>query len=138
MSAPIVYISHNRVKPGKLEALRQLYREASKELEATKPGTLVYLGYVSEDGSEVTFLHVFPSAEAMDLHMQGVPERARAAYELMQPVRLEIYGQPSPATLEAIRRIAGAGVALSLNPQHLSGYIRPASGQAQGGRTGGG
>jgi quinol monooxygenase YgiN len=125
MSEPIVYISHNRVKPGKLEALRELYREASQELEATKPDTLVYLGYVSDDGSEVTFLHVFPDAEAMDRHMQGVPGRAKAAYEFMQPVRLEIYGQPSPATLEAIRRIAGAGVALSLSRQYLGGYIRP-------------
>jgi len=129
MSEPIVYISHNRVKPGQLEALRELYHETVKDIEATRPGTLVHLGYVSADGSEITYLHVFPSAEAMDRHMQGVPERARAAYEFMQPVRLEVYGQPSPGTLEAIRRIAGAGVALSLNPQHHGGYIRPSAPQ---------
>jgi quinol monooxygenase YgiN len=124
MSEPIVYISHNRVKPGKLDALSQLYLDAASEIGATKPGTIVYLGYVSEDGSEVAFVHVFPSAEAMDRHMQGVPERARAAYESMQPARLEVYGEPSPATLEAIRKIVGTGVVLSLNPQHLGGFIR--------------
>jgi quinol monooxygenase YgiN len=127
MSAPIVYISHNRVKEGKLDAFAQFYREGVKQIEAARPGTLVHLAYVSEDGSQVTMIHLFPDAAAMDLHMQGAGDRAKGAYEFLEPVRLEVYGTPSPGVVEMIRKIAGSGVELSYNPGHIGGYIRPGS-----------
>jgi len=128
MSDPIVFISHNRVKEGKLDDLRQFSRDAVKLIEADKPGTLVQLAYVNEDGTEVTFVHLFPNADAMDLHMQGASERAKRAYEFIEADRFEIYGMPSDGVLEMMRKIVGSGVVLSFNPQHLGGFIRPSSG----------
>jgi len=127
MAGPIVYISHNRVKPGQLEPLVQFYLEQVKIVHADKPGTLVYLGYVNEDGTEVTFVHVFPDAEAFDRHMQAVPERVKVAFQLMEPRRLELYGMPSQATLEQIKKLVGAGVALSHDPQYVGGFVRSAA-----------
>ena len=59
MSDPIVLISHNRIKEGKLDDLRQFTPEGMKLIEADKPGTLVQLAYVNEDGTEVTYIHLF-------------------------------------------------------------------------------
>jgi quinol monooxygenase YgiN len=124
MSDPIVFISHNRVKEGKLDDLRQVSREGVKLIEADKLGTLVQLAYVNEDGTEVTFVHLFPNADAMDLHMQGASERAKRAYEFIESDRFEIYGTPSHGVMEMMKKIAGSGVVLSVNPQHLGGFIR--------------
>ena len=65
MSGPIVCISHNAVKDGKLEGFREAFGEVADALEAEKPGTIVYLAFADEDGSRVSVVHVFPDAGAM-------------------------------------------------------------------------
>lgn len=124
MSEPIVFISHQRIKDGKLDGYKQNYREVAEFTEKNKPGTVAHLCYVSEDGAEATVVHVFPDAQAMETHMKGVGEIANKAYEFMQIVRFEIYGKPSDAVLQAMMKIAGSGVTLSIKPQPVGGYLR--------------
>jgi quinol monooxygenase YgiN len=128
MSEPIVFIGHHRVKEGKLEAFKQYFRQSVESTQADKPGTLVDLLYASEDGDEVTIIHLFANADAMDLFLQGVGKRAGGANELIERKSLEIYGTPSDEALESMRKAAGSGVVLSVNPQHLGGFARLESG----------
>lgn len=123
MSEPIVYISHSKVKEGKLDALRGSYRETVKLIEADKPGTLVHLAFLNEEGSEVTIVHLFPNADAMDLHLQGAGERVKEWSESAKVERVEIYGMPSEAVLERVLGLVGSGVAVSHSPQNVGGYI---------------
>jgi hypothetical protein len=60
----------------------------------------------------------------MELHMQGVDELAKKAFEFMEIVSLEIYGKPSDTVLEAMKKIVGSGVTLSIKSQPVGGYIR--------------
>jgi len=117
-------MSHNRVKGGKLDDLRQLTREGVKSIEADKPGTLVQLAYVNEEGTEVTIVHLFPNADAMDLHMKGASERAKRAYQFIESDRFEIYGTPSHGVMEMMKKIAESRAVPSVNPQYLGGFIR--------------
>jgi hypothetical protein len=93
-------------------------------VEASKPGTVAHLGYVSDDGSRATIVHVFPDAQAMETHMLGVDESARRALELAEIVSFEIYGRPSDKTLDMMQRAGGGGIAVSTRPQPIGGYIR--------------
>jgi len=124
MSGAIVFISHNRVREGKLEALKDYYRQVAEMTEANKPGTLAHMAYLSEDGTELSIVHLFPDAEAMDRHLIGVDELARKAREFMESLSLEIYGAPSERVLEMMRQIVGAGVTLTHRPERVGGYIR--------------
>ncbi len=63
MSEPVVFISHFRVKEGALEAFEQLNREVARSREAEKPRTLVFLTYMDQASSRVSFLHVFADQE---------------------------------------------------------------------------
>lgn len=128
MSEPIVFISRNRVKAGKLDGFKQFYREGAELLRQEKPGTVAFLAYVNDDGTEVTIVHLFPSADAMDLHVEGAAERSKKAYEFLQPASLEICGTPSDQVLSMMRQTAGSGVALSVSPEHLGGFLRLKSG----------
>ena len=94
-------------------------------LDATKPGTVAFLAYVDQDGTEASIVHVFPDAESMELHMQGVAERAQAGYEVMETVSFAIYGRPSDAVLEMMEKVASTGTVVSIKPEHAGGYIRP-------------
>jgi len=128
MSEPIVFISTHRIKEGKLEGFKQLSREMAPLLEAGQPNTVFFQGYVNEEETEVTFVWVFPDADAMDLHFHGADERSAKAYEFVQPQRFEIYGTPSDRVLSMMRQEAGPGVDLIVKPQPLGGFIRLASG----------
>jgi quinol monooxygenase YgiN len=128
MSDPIVFISTHRIKEGKAADFKQLSREVTPLIEAGKPQTVFFQAYLNEEGNEVTIVHVFPDADAMDLHFQGANERAAKAYEFVQPQRFEIYGTPSDQALAAMRAATGPGVDLLLRPQYLDGFIRLKSG----------
>jgi hypothetical protein len=129
MSEPIVFISHFRIKEGKLDAYRQLQRDVAGQLKEDKPRTLVFLIYMNQDGTQMTAIHVFADAESMDLHVQGSEERSRAAYEFLVPDGWEIYGTPSDHVVEMMRQAAASsGVTLIVQAEHAAGFLRLTSG----------
>ena len=124
MSEPIVFISNQRVKGGKLEEYKHYYRQVAEQAKANKPGTVAHLAYLNEEGSELSIIHIFPDAESMELHMKGVDELAKKAYEYVEILSFEIYGKPADTVLENMMQIVGSRVALNIRPQLIGGYIR--------------
>ena len=129
MSEPIVFISTHRIKVGKLDDFTQLSREMTPLIEAGKPQTAFFQAYLNEEGNEVTIVHVFPDADAMDLHFQGADQRSAKAMEFMEPQHYEIYGTPSDLVLSGMKQEAmQPGIELTLRPQPLFGFTRFRSG----------
>jgi len=124
VSEPIIFISRNRIKAGKLEEFRTHYQESLPSIHASKPGTIVQLAYEDETSTEVVIVRLFPSADGLDLQIQGADERSKKTYELIEPLSIEIYGTPSPATLERMLKIGGSGIDVKINSQYLGGFIR--------------
>ena len=125
MAEPVVFISRNRVKPGMLASFQEHYAASIPRTEAEKPHTLVQLAYVSADGGEVVIVRVFPSAEALDLQLQGADQRSKATYQYIEPTAIEIYGAPSEYALEMMHKVAGSGISVRIEPRFVGGLIRP-------------
>jgi len=124
-SGPIAFVSHFRVKEGALDAVREMGRVVTERIRAQKPGTAAMAAYLSDDGTRLSIVHVFPDASAMDAHFEGADERATAAYEHIVPEGWEIYGPATATAVEQVRREAAAvGVTLSLAPEFLGGFLR--------------
>ena len=131
MSEPIVLISHVRVRAGRLDAVKQISRAISEQLEEQQPRTLAQLLYLDEQGSQMTVVYVFADAESMELHFEGADERARTAAEYLDVAGFEIYGQPSEAVLESLREAAAAAEApVTIQAEHLAGFLRLGAAQA--------
>lgn len=129
MSGPIVFISHFRIKEGQFDALKQLTLDTADGVQSQKPRTVLYLSYMDEDRSAISFVHAFADADAMDLHFEGAGERSKAAFEFIEPLGWEFYGSPSSAALETMRRAATAsGATLTVQPEYLVGFLRLSSG----------
>jgi hypothetical protein len=125
MGGPIVFISHHRIKPGKVEPLKALTNEMWSAMDQEKPRTLVNLSFVNDDGTEVAFLHAFADVEAMQLHWQGADERTRQAYEFIEPLAYEIYGDAGDQIVEGMRaEAASTGAKLTLVPEFVAGWLR--------------
>jgi hypothetical protein len=125
MSEPIVFISHHRIKPGKLQDLATLIRDMWANMEVEKPRTLMNLAYVNAEGTEVTFMHSFADPEAMALHWEGADDRTELAYQYIEPIGFEIYGPAGDQIVEGMRvEAAGSGATLTLGPDFVAGFLR--------------
>jgi hypothetical protein len=124
MSEPIVFISRNRVKEGKLDDFIRHYQNSIPLTEASKPRTLIQLGYVGEDAGEVIVVRILPDADALDLQLQGADDRSKVTYQFIEPTSIEIYGTPSKYALEMMNKVAGSGIDVSIYPQYIGGFIR--------------
>jgi len=128
MDEPIVFISHNRIKPGLFEDFDRYYRESLPSIESGKPDTLVQLTFVSDDLTEVSIVRVFPDAQALDMQLQGADIRSKKAYQLIDPIGIEIYGVPGSFAMEMMKKVAGSGIQVKIMPRYIGGFIRPQSG----------
>ncbi len=125
MSEPVIFISHFKVKEGKLDPLKRLAGEVGSGILAEKPRTVAYLMYLDDEGTEMTVVHCFPDADSMDLHFEGADERSAAAYEFMEPQGWEIYGTPNDRALETMKQAAArSGSSLSVQSGYLGGFLR--------------
>jgi hypothetical protein len=125
MPEPVVFLSHFKVKEGKIDELKRLAGAVERSLREGKPRTAAWLVYLDEDQTKVTFVHCFPDAGSMDLHFEGSDERTAAVYEFVEPDGFEIYGRPSEQALETMQQAAaGSGVSLRVLPEHVGGFLR--------------
>jgi hypothetical protein len=126
MAAPLIFIATNRLKAGQLERERERVPGLVEFIEANEPRLIAFNEYLSDAGDEVTVVQVHPDTASLEAHMEIVRERARAAYAetLDATVRIQVFGEPTDAILEALREQAGNGVELSVNGEHLGGFTR--------------
>lgn len=123
VSGPFIFIATNRLKEGRLEAERDRASDLGSFIEANEPQLLAFNEYANEEGSEVGVVQVHPDAASMELHMELVAERAARAYAetLEATTSIQVYGEPSDAVLEMLRRQAGAGVPMTVKRFHIGG-----------------
>jgi hypothetical protein len=126
MSGPFIFIATNRLREGKLAAERERAGELSSFIEANEPQLLAFNEYANDDGTEVGVVQMHPDAASMELHMEAVAERAADAYAhtLEATTSIQVFGEPSHAVLEVLRRQAGAGVPLTVKRHHIGGFSR--------------
>jgi hypothetical protein len=125
MTEPIVFISRNRILPGKRAEFAAAYAQGVGMIGSSKPRTALFAAYVDETGTEVRIVHAFPDAAAMALHFEGSDERTASVSELYAPAGFEIYGRAPAAAIDQMRREAAmAGVGLDVFPDPIGGFIR--------------
>ncbi len=123
MSAPIVFVSHFRVKD--LATYERMAPEVVRRLQVEKPQTAAFLHYLDREDSRLTIVHLFADAEALDRHLEGAETRAEQAWRVMEREALEIYGPASDQAQTTMRRQAeSAGVPLTARAEYIAGFVR--------------
>ena len=105
---------------------RRECRASSISSRRTSRGCFAFNEYANEEGTEVAVVQIHPDADSMASHMEVVAERAAAAYAetVDATAGIQVFGTPSNAIVEMLRRQAGDGVPLSVKPIHLGGFVR--------------
>jgi hypothetical protein len=127
MPEPIIFIAHQKIKQGKTEEYKKIYKDVGEWMEINKPQTAAHIAYVSEDGMEASVVHIFPDVEAMEKHVQNLGDVGTKAFTLMEIVGFDVYGTPSKMVVDSmLKMIPGAKV--TMKPEPAGGYIRLKSG----------
>ena len=126
MSGPFIFIATNRLRQGKLASERERAGELSAFIAGNEPQLWAFNEYANDDGSEVGVVQIHPDAASMELHMEVVAERAARAYAetLESTTSIQVFGEPSAAVLQMLRRQAGAGVPMTVKRHHIAGFSR--------------
>ena len=126
MTGPFIFIATNRLKPGMLDTESARVPGLVEFVQTREPRIIAFNEYVNADGTEVAVVQVHPDADSMAFHMGIIADRAAAAYAetVDLTTSIQVFGPPSTAVVELLRRQAGAGVPLDVKPLHLGGFTR--------------
>ena len=126
MAGPIIFVATNRLKPGRLDHERARIPGLVSFIESHEPRLIAFNEYLDADGTEVAGVQIHPDADSMAFHMGLIAERAAAAYAdtVEATTGIQVFGPPSDAVMDMLRRQAGAGVPLMVKPHHLGGFTR--------------
>jgi hypothetical protein len=126
MTAPVIFVTTYAIKAGELEEFRQFVRELLEVLEANDRRTLAINAYLNADGTEAAIVQIMPDADSIKDYWRIVHQRTgRTLAELVEnPTSVQIYGAPRGLMLERTRHSVESGVAVSVKPEHLGGFVR--------------
>jgi hypothetical protein len=126
VSVPLVYVDCSDVHDGALPDLRAAIEELARFIEANEPQLLAYSVYFSQDGKEMSVVHVHHDAASLDFHMDVAGPRFAPFADLLTLRSITVYGTPSSkavAQLEEKARLLGGDV--RVEPAH-AGFARVA------------
>lgn len=127
MSQPFVFIATNAVREGKFEDEIRRVPGWIRFIEENEPRTIGFHEYGNEDGTEVEYIQIHPDASSFEHHMRVLSELESPSWRetLAGTTSVRIYGEPTPAIMDMLAQLAGAGVPVTVLPRHLGGFSRP-------------
>jgi len=127
MSGPLIFISHSKVKPGKLAEYQEHCQQATDLVESNEPRMIAFNSYASEDGTDVSTVQVHPDAESLDVHLKIFAENLQArAFDALDSSEVNVYGEPSESARQQLEQMAAmTGIRVRIVPVHQGGFLRP-------------
>ena len=99
---PIVYVDRSRIRPGKLDDLRDAMTHLAAFVEREVPRVISYAFYLDADADEMTVVALHPDSACLEHHMDvGRDEFAKFA-DLLELVRIDVYGDVSDGVLQRL------------------------------------
>jgi hypothetical protein len=127
MSGPLIFISHSKVKRGKLAEYEEHCQQATELVESNEPRMIAFNSYASSDGADVSTVQIHPDAESLNTHLKLFAEKLQVrAFEALDSSEVDIYGEPSESARQQLEQMAGmTGMRVRILPVHQGGFLRP-------------
>ncbi|MCM1975853.1 hypothetical protein M8Z33_22025 [Streptomyces sp. ZAF1911] len=125
-AAPLYYVDRSDIREGRLEDVRNGMRDLAEFVEAREPQLIAYQFYIDETESTMTLVAVHPDSASLEFHMELGGEKFRAFAAFIRMRSIDVYGRPSPAAVDQLRRKAemlGGGTVTVHTRQ--AGFTRP-------------
>jgi hypothetical protein len=112
MAQPLVYIDTSDVREGSLEELKSAIGDLTDFVESQEPQIVLYAVYFSQDGTQMTVIHVHADPASLDFHMDVAGPRFGRFADLLTLSSIRIFGEPSAKSVRQLKdkvRLLGTG-----------------------------
>jgi hypothetical protein len=103
MPDPLIFVDVSEIVPGTLEEVKTAFKELSAFVEANEPRAISFNVFFNAAETVVTVVQIHPDAASMEFHVKVGADQFRRFAGLLMMRTMEIYGEPSPQLLEAMR-----------------------------------
>ena len=118
MTDEIQYTVEWTIKPGGLDAFKELAKKFTSSVRDTEPGMKGYQWYFNEDETVGYTSEWHESSESLLTHLQNVGDALPELLEHCDITRFEVFGNPSAQALEAV-----SGLGAKVYP-YFDGFTR--------------
>jgi quinol monooxygenase YgiN len=106
MSRPLLYVDRSEVREGALDELRDAIDELVEFVEANEPQLIAYSVYLSDDGRQMTVVHVHTDSASLEYHMEVAGAAFRRFTDLITLSSIRVYGEPSEKAVSQLHEKA--------------------------------
>jgi hypothetical protein len=113
------------IRDGMLGELEAALDDLVGFIEANEPRIIAYGAYISEDGRQLTVVHVHSDSASLEFHMNVAGKAFQRFVRLVHLSSIHVYGNPSERVLSQLRNKAsllGSGQ-VRVQPLH-AGLVR--------------
>jgi hypothetical protein len=106
MPQPIVYIDVSAIRKGKLAELEGAMKSLAAFVERNVPQLISYGFYLDPQRRQMTVVAVHRDSASLEFHMDVGAAEFRKFADLIELLKIEVYGRVSEAVLERLHRKA--------------------------------
>jgi hypothetical protein len=106
MPEPIFYIDTSSIHEGKLGELEVAMKHLATFVEVNMPQLISYGFFLNEARTLMTVIAVHPDSASLESHLDTGAAEFQKFADLIDLLRIEVYGQVSDAVLERLQRKA--------------------------------
>jgi hypothetical protein len=99
----LVYVDNSAVREGALEELKRAVEELVDFVEANVPRLIAYNVYFSDDGRQMTVVHIHPDSASLENHMEAGGPAFRRFADLLTLSSIRVYGEPSEKVMRQLQ-----------------------------------
>lgn len=125
MTQPIVYVDVSRIREGKLDELESAMEDLTAFVEANMPRLIFYGFFLNDERTQMTVVAIHPDSDSLEFHLDRGDGEFRKFANLIELLRIEIYGHVSDSVLQRLHdkaRMLGKG---TVNVHELfAGFVR--------------
>ena len=122
MSVPIIFITTFQIEDGALDKFKEAVRLSTDFLESDGPQLMAEV-CINENEMRAHGVQIHRDSESILNHWQLTDPHMRNVMQHITTTRVDIYGQPSEAVIEGMRRLTSQGAVISVTPQFV-GFSR--------------
>jgi hypothetical protein len=102
----IIYIDTSAVREGKLEELRPAMGRLAAFVDANMPRLISYGFFLDRDSQKMAVTAIHPDSASLEFHLDAGGEEFRKFADLIELLKIDVYGQITEAALARLHRKA--------------------------------
>lgn len=118
MNDTITFVGTYRLPDGRFDEWVEGITDMVDFVKANAPRLLRFEVYVDEARSEATSIYVHPDRESFEQHMKVAAERIDRGAQMVEVVRIDVYGDPGQQVIERLHQVSTASNGFPVAVKH--------------------